>query len=118
MRMQDLIQDIMSLIDKVHSPEPELHAQVTIVGEPTQDAEPIGQDSPLTHAPDDIRRFRQIVDLGSDPVDPTEYANAPQEKVAGIEAVTTDAGGGMNGPKHPHDIRVKDISAYPNQQEV
>ena len=116
--MQELIAGIMDLIDKAHQPEPQIQAQVTIVGQPEVTAEPVGQDSPLTHAPDDIRRFRQIVDLVSDPVDPTAYANAPQEKVADIAAVTTDAGGGMNGPKHPHDIRVKDISAYPNQQEV
>jgi len=32
--------------------------------------------------------------------------------------VTTHAGGGVNGPKHPHDLRVKDPSMYPNQQEV
>jgi heptaprenylglyceryl phosphate synthase len=44
-------------------------------------------------------------------------ANAPNEKYADVDAVTVDAGGGVNGPKHPHDIRVKDPSAYPNQQE-
>jgi hypothetical protein len=44
-------------------------------------------------------------------------ANSPNEVVADIEAVTTDAGGGVNAPKHPHDIRVKDPSAYPDQQE-
>ena len=44
-------------------------------------------------------------------------ANAPNEKYADVDAVTTDAGGGVNGPKHPHDIRVKDPSAYPDQQE-
>ena len=26
--------------------------------------------------------------------------------------VTTDAGGGVNGPKHPADIRVKDQGGY------
>ena len=67
-------------------------------------------------APDDIRRFRQIVDL-ADSGEPTEYSNTPKEEYASIEAVTTDAGGGVNGPKHPHDIRVKDPSMYPNQQE-
>jgi hypothetical protein len=30
--------------------------------------------------------------------------------------VTTDAGGGLNGPKHPADLRVKDPSMYPNFQ--
>jgi len=32
--------------------------------------------------------------------------------MTGIEAVTTDAGGGVNGPKHPADIRVKDPRGY------
>ena len=40
-------------------------------------------------------------------------SNAPNEKYADIEAVTTDAGGGVNGPKHPADIRVKDPTDYP-----
>jgi len=42
-----------------------------------------------------------------------EVSNAPNEKYADIEAVTTDAGGGVNGPKHPADIRVKDPTDYP-----
>jgi len=45
-------------------------------------------------------------------------SNSPNEKIADITAVTVDAGGGVNGPKHPHDLRVKDPSMYPNQQEV
>ena len=44
-------------------------------------------------------------------------ANSPNEVVAPVSAVTTDAGGGINAPKHPHDIRVKDPRAYPDQQE-
>lgn len=117
MRMHELIAGIIDLIDQARQPEPQLHAQVTVVGRPNLTAEPAGQESPLTHAPDDIRRFRQIVDLGSDPVDAVGYANAPHEKIAGIEAVTTNAGGGWMAPKHPHDIRVKDPSQHPNQQE-
>ena len=39
-------------------------------------------------------------------------ANSPNEVVAPVDAVTTDAGGGVNGPKHPADIRVKDPSPY------
>lgn len=66
---------------------------------------------------DDINRFKQIVDL-ADSGETTEYSNTPKEEYAGIDAVTTNAGGGANGPKHPHDIRVKDPSLYPNQQGV
>jgi hypothetical protein len=39
-------------------------------------------------------------------------ANSPNEVVAPVSAVTTDAGGGLNGPKHPDDIRVKDPKGY------
>jgi hypothetical protein len=53
---------------------------------------------------DDIRRFRQIVDL-ADKGEPTEYTNTPKEEYAGIESVTTAAGGGPNEPKHVDDIR-------------
>lgn len=53
---------------------------------------------------DDIRRFRQIVDL-ADKGEPTEYSNTPKEEYAGPDAVTTAAGGGPNKPKHVDDIR-------------
>jgi hypothetical protein len=44
--------------------------------------------------------------------DKAGFANEPDEKYADIDAVTKDAGGGMNGPKHPKDLRVKDPSAF------
>jgi len=53
---------------------------------------------------DDVRRFRQIVDL-ADQGQETEYSNTPKEEYAGVEAVTTAAGGGPNKPKHQDDIR-------------
>jgi hypothetical protein len=59
---------------------------------------------------DDIRRFRQIVDLADK--QQTEYPNTPKEEYAGIEAVTTAAGGGMNGSKHPKDIRGNSFRIY------
>lgn len=74
-----------------------------------------GQMSPLTKG-DDPNRFQQVMDLIAGE-QPGEYVNEPHEKYADIDSVTIHAGGGMNGPKHPHDIRVKDPSAYPNQQE-
>ena len=59
---------------------------------------------------DDIRRFRQIVDLAD--IQQTEYSNNPKEEYASIESVTSDAGGGMNSPKHPDDIRGNSFSIY------
>ena len=53
---------------------------------------------------DGVRRFRQIVEL-ADQGQETEYSNTPKEEYAGVEAVTTAAGGGPNKPKHQDDIR-------------
>lgn len=60
---------------------------------------------------DDIRRFRQIVDLQASGEE-TEYSNTPREEYAGIEAVTTAAGGGPNRPKHIDDIRGDSVRVH------
>lgn len=60
---------------------------------------------------DDIRRFRQIVDLKASGEE-TEYSNTPREEYAGIEAVTTAAGGGPNKPKHIDDIRGDSVRVH------
>lgn len=112
MNAQDLIKSILATIDGVAQPEPEMVIQVSA----GHDA---GEDSPLTHTPgDDINRFKQIVDLANEPEEQGCFANEPDAKYADIDAVTVDAGGGMNGPKHPHDLRVKDSSVYPDQQDA
>ena len=70
---------------------------------------------PLEFAPDeqvpneqfydnDVRRFRQIVDL-ADSGEPTEYSNTPKEEYAALDSVTDSAGGGWMEPKHQDDIR-------------
>lgn len=41
------------------------------------------------------------------------YDNSPNELVSDIASVTVDAGGGLNGPKQPSDIRSDSISMYP-----
>lgn len=74
-----------------------------------------GQMSPLSKG-DDPNRFKQISDLTKDN-ESAEFANEPNEQYADINSVTTNAGGGVNGPKHPHDLRVKDPSQHPGQQE-
>lgn len=58
----------------------------------------------------DENHFKQIQDLQSDGC--TEYSNSPNEQYAGLESVTTDAGGGVNGPKHAADIRTDSPSLY------
>ena len=100
MRIQDIIRNVLDLIDQVK--------------EPTEQPD----DTPSGYCDDDLARFKQIAGIVSPPGSMSPLSNSPNEQVADIDAVTVDAGGGVNGPKHPHDIRVKDPSMYPNQQEV
>lgn len=115
MLMQDIIQDILSLLGGLGKEQESEQVTTVVVAHPTATIDTPGQMSPLTQAGDDINRWRQIVDLADNGAEP--YGNSPKERYADIEAVTTNAGGGLNGPKHPHDLRIKDPSAYPNQQE-
>ena len=50
-------------------------------------------------------RFKQIFQMLSQRSKPRQYSNSPQTGVEDIESVTTNAGGGVNGSKHPADIR-------------
>ncbi len=104
MRIQDIIRSMMDVIDQIDS-EPE-----TAVDQP--------DDTPQGYCDDDLARFKQIAGIVTQPGEMSPLSNSPNEKIADITAVTVDAGGGVNGPKHPHDLRVKDPSMYPNQQEV
>lgn len=63
---------------------------------------------------DETRRFKQIMDILVTKDRVGAYSNSPNETVAGINSVTTDAGGGLNGPKHPADIRADSVAMYPN----
>jgi hypothetical protein len=111
MRASDIIRELLCLIDVIDSKQQQSLAPAP-VEEPVVavDVTTTGQD--LNDGP---RRFKQIFDILSAERN-QQYVNSPAEVVAGIASVTTDAGGGVNGPKHPADIRVKDPSAYPNQQ--
>ncbi len=70
-----------------------------------------GEPADEEFAPDDIRRFRQIVDL-ADQGKPTEYSNTPKEEYAAPDSVTTAAGGGWMNPKHTKDIRGDSLRVY------
>ena len=63
----------------------------------------------------DSNRFKQIFDILSAERNQM-YDNSPDEVVAGIESVTTHAGGGQSGPKNPADIKSNSISMYPDWQ--
>ncbi len=98
MRIADLLRQFADIVDRAEQPD-----------------STSGEMSPLANG-DDVNRFKQVMDLVSDERE-REFANEPGEQYAGIDSVTTNAGGGMNGPKHPHDLRVKDPSQHPGQQE-
>ena len=112
MRAQDMIKAMLTMIDGGQTTQ--ISIEPAVVTEPEQP----GELSPLSAtASDDINRFKQIIDLANDPAEAGAFANEPNEQYADIDAVTVDAGGGVNGPKHPHDLRVKDPSAYPHTQD-
>ena len=93
MRATDIIRNVLDLIDAVDNKDNQ-EPTATIEIEPEQ-GEPVAS------------RFKQIFAMLSNP-SAGPLANSPNEIVADIDAVTTNAGGGWNGPKHPADIRIKD----------
>jgi hypothetical protein len=97
MRVQEIIRGILDMID---------HAENA-----TDIAQPDESTPNEQFYDDDVRRFRQIVDL-ADSGEPTEYTNTPREEYAAIDSVTTAAGGGMQTPKHTKDIRGNSFRIY------
>ena len=94
MRTTDIIRNVLDLIDRVEDEKGNIDASIDV------------------HVPDsEPSRFKQIFAMLSNQ-SKGPLANSPNEVVAPIDAVTTDAGGGINGPKHPDDIRVKDPRGY------
>lgn len=96
MRATDVIRGVLDLIDQIETP-----VSTDVVNEPGEQTS----------------RFKQILTLLANKDQPTQYSNTPVPVVSDVDSVTTLAGGGVNGSKHVDDIRVKDPSAYPNQQE-
>ena len=95
MRAQDIIRAVLDLLDK--SEEPSGSIEVT-TDMPPEEGEPVAS------------RFKQIFAMLNNPSE-GPLANSPNEVVADVDAVTTDAGGGINAPKHVDDIR----TAHPRQ---
>jgi hypothetical protein len=93
MRATDIIRNVLDLIDQVDAKEGQVPT-ATIEIEPEQgEAE--------------ASRFKQIFAMLSNP-SRGPLGNSPNEVVADIHSVTDHAGGGVNGPRHPDDIRIKD----------
>jgi hypothetical protein len=99
MRATDLVRQVLDLLDEIEGA-----SDIKIDAIPSQNfgAE---QGEPIAG------RFKQIFAILNAP-DTGPYANTPNEIVAPLSSVTTDAGGGVNGPKHPADIRVKDPRGF------
>ncbi len=125
MRANDIIRNIIDLIDDIDSggiPSVNIAINSTPIEPPV--AEPVlvvaqqDQETDAEYEGDDIRRFKQIIDLVSsnENGNMSPFSNSPNEAYADIEAVTTDAGGGVNNPKHPSDQRVQHPSLYPAAQ--
>ena len=96
MRATDIIRSVLDLLDGLDDREPKIDISIDGISQapaPEQD------------------RFASVFKMLADRRQ-GEYANSPHEVVADVDAVTTLAGGGINGPKHPADIRVKDPGAY------
>lgn len=98
MRINDIIRVVLDIIDQAED----------LTNQP--------DDSPNGYTNDDLARFKQIAGIANNSADMSVLANSPKEEYADIDAVTVDAGGGVNGPKHPSDIRGDHISLYPNLQ--
>ena len=104
MRASDIIRNVLDLIDQIDCGQQAQDTAVAVI--PVEEPVQTGVDT---------NRFKQIFDILSAERNQM-YNNSPNEVVAGIESVTTNAGGGMNGPKNPADIRVNTVSMYPGFQ--
>ena len=100
MRATDIVRQVLDLLDQVegqHDIKPGIIPDDETCG--AEQGEPIAG------------RFKQIFAMLDAP-SRGPLANSPSEVVADIDAVTTLAGGGLNGPKNPADIRVKDPGGF------
>lgn len=98
MRATDIVRQILDLLDAVE-------------GQHDIDNDAIDAEVHIHQNDEPDDRFKSILAmLDNDSFGP--LANSPNEVVAPVSAVTTDAGGGLNGSKHPDDIRVKDPRGF------
>jgi len=74
------------------------------------------QDVEQSNGLNDANRFRQIDDVNQS--SETEYSNSPDERYSDVDKVTTLAGGGINYPKHPADIRASTVAMYPETRNT
>lgn len=106
MRAQELIQAILAMFDQEQAPQPEPVVAISVDSE---------EEQPGDIYDDELRRMKQIAGL-LEPGEMSPLSNAPNPQYADIDAVTVDAGGGPNKPKHPADLRGNSQSLYPAHQ--
>ena len=88
MRVSEIIRNILDIIDQAESEE--------IVND--LDPQPEGYEDK------DVKRFKQIADVVD--TEDAAYGNTPKERIAGVNAVTHDAGADTwQGTKDVDDIR-------------
>jgi len=104
MRAQELIQAFLQMLDQAEQP-----AQPTAVVVTTE------PENTINPYDDEVRRMKQIAGL-LEPGEMSPLSNAPNPQYADVDAVTVDAGGGPNKPKHPADLRGNSQSLYPAHQ--
>ena len=101
MKVTDIIRAVIDMVDSAEQQQqeqPKSEPEVTAV---------ISNN-------DELARIMQIA--GVLPTnEPAVYANEPEEKYADVDSVTTCAGGGVNGPKNPADIRGSTQAIYPGK---
>lgn len=95
MRAVEFIRDLLDLMDRYEKPD----VNVTAVSVDT------GVDQPFSMIKDLLKSKEQPV---SD-----DIQNRPNEAYSDIDSVTTNAGGGINGPKHQDDLRGTTVNLYP-----
>ena len=101
MRAQDIIRAVLDILDQSEEHEHEHDHEECGCGGTCDSCSGSEEDS----------RFKQIFAMLSNPNE-GPLANSPNEVVADVDSVTTLAGGGLNGPKDPADIRVKDPRGF------
>ena len=117
MRANEIIRSLLDFIDGVDGGNSQPSVQLSIDSQPIEQ-EPVAVVAmePEQENPEDIRRFKQIVDLAAQPGEMSPFSNTPNEQYAEVDAVTKDAGGGWMAPKNPSDIRGEHLSMYPAHQ--
>lgn len=99
MRATDIVRQVLDLLDQV---EGQHDINPDAIPDDDCGAE---QGEPVAG------RFKQIFAMLDSP-SKGPLGNSPNEVVADLDSVTDLAGGGINGPKHVDDIRVKDPRGY------